>query len=384
MKLPYSAIFLNFVRLKKTINHMNRTEIALLSLLQAGLWTREPDCKELFPLTGDEWTEVFRRSKEQTVSALVLQGINQLSEEQMPSLPLLQQWAVNVDSIENCNRKQNKVQEEVIEWLKGLGIHPKVLKGQGAAALYEEPLLRACGDIDLFFPTPGDHKKARKALKDKGLNLKEGIYGAFVTKWDGVTVEFHQRLLDISNPFCKNTIAELIEQEARTEGIYPTPLTTLLLLNTHILKHLLGNGIGLRQLADMARAYHRLNGQYDKLEYQRLCKRLKIENWTREMNSFLVEHIGLSPEDLPSFDSAQAQSTQEGNNTQRSFIYRKVMAGGNFGYYGPRKAVENAPRPIRRLWTLASIIKSWKHSLRLAPYESFFIIFIYTFSKGKQ
>lgn len=136
MKLPYSAIFLNFVRLKKTINHMNRTEIALLSLLQAGLWMREPDCKELFPLTGDEWTEVFRRSKEQTVSALVLQGINQLSEEQMPSLPLLQQWAVNVDSIENSNRKQNKVQEEVIEWLKGLGIHPKVLKGQGAAALY--------------------------------------------------------------------------------------------------------------------------------------------------------------------------------------------------------------------------------------------------------
>lgn len=380
---------------------MKKTERALLILLRAGLWMRDPDdkelicqdsdckdtncknsgCKEVFSLTEDEWAEVFKLSKEQTVSALVLQGINRLNEEQMPTLSLLRQWAVNVDRTVRNNQKQNKVQEEVVEWLKSQGIQPKVLKGQGVASLYNEPSQRVCGDIDIFFPIPGDYKRVLKAARKKGLNPKKSIYGAFVFKWNGVTVECHKRLLDISNPFCKSAMTYLAKREAKTEGIYPTQLTTLLLLNTHILKHLLGNGIGLRQFTDMARAYHRLNGQYDKAEYFDWCKRLKIYNWTQEMNGFLVDQLGLSPKDLPSHNLDAPQSRQA-NNDQHTFIYSKVMSGGNFGYYGPRREIKNAPRFIKRICTLVTILRSWKYSLRLAPYESFFII--YQLSKGNK
>lgn len=371
---------------------MKKTERALLTLLRAGLWMKSPDCdgshnhepesEGVFPLTEDEWADVFRLSKEQTVNGLVLNGINMLDEELMPPMTLLQRWAVSVDRIEKQNQKQNRVQSEVMEWLNSLGIRPKVLKGQGAAAFYEEPLQRVCGDIDLFFPVSGDRKRVLEAARKKEeLSIKKSIYGAFTFKWNDTIVECHKRLLDVSNPFCKSAIEELVKHEAETDDIYPTPLTTLLLLNSHILKHLLGNGIGLRQFCDMARAYHHLKGQYDKAEYLNWCKRLKIYNWTQEMNGFLVDHLGLPSEDLPSYNSNAPQNTQK-NNNQHAFIYDKVMSGGNFGFYGSRKAIENAPRLIKRICTLVTIIRSWKYSLRLAPYESFFII--YQLSKGNK
>lgn len=344
---------------------MNRTESALLSLLQAGIWMTIPAKKEHFPLTEEEWTEVFEQSKKQTISALVLQGINMLDEDMMPPMSLLQRWAINVDRTEKENKKHKKAQAEVIEWLEGLDIHPKVLKGQGAAAMYNDPTQRACGDIDLFFPTPGDQQKAWMAASDRGLRPKRVPLGAFNFEWDGVEIECHKRMLDISNPFCNRHIQKLVINEAKEDGIYPTPMTTLLLLNTHILKHMLSHGIGLRQFADMARAYHTLRGQYDEAEYLDWCRRLHIEKWTRELNLFLERNLGTPVEDLPRINK---------KSLQQEYILKKVMNGGNFGFYASTRASHTNSRLKKRLYTLLAITKEWRYTLHLAPSESIWMV----------
>lgn len=360
---------------------MSRTERALLTLLRAGLWMKEPSHEGVFPLTEEEWAEVLRRSKEHTVGALVLQGVNMMNEDLMPPMSLLQRWAVNMDRIERENKKQNRVQGEVVKWLTSLGTRPKVLKGQGAAAMYEHPSQRACGDIDLFFPTPGDRERVWEAAKERGLEPKGMVYGAFCFEWDGVMVECHKRLLDISNPFCKGAIDSLIDREAKSDGIYPTAMTMLLLLNAHILKHMLSHGIGLRQFADMARAYHCLKGQYDETEYLDWCRRLHIEKWTRELERFLAETLGSRADDLPmstSYHSAtdvlNVNASAEDCTDLRAYIYNKVLRGGNFGFYGSTRASNDASRLTKRIHTIRAMANELKYSLRLAPQENLWMI----------
>lgn len=352
---------------------MNRPESALLSLLRAGLWMTEPATDGVFPLTEEEWAEVYEQSKKQTVSALVLQGINLMNEELMPPLPLLQRWAINVDRIEKQNKKQDKIQREIIQWLKSLNLQPKVLKGQGVAQMYEHPTQRVCGDIDIFFPTPDDQQKAWEAAKEKGSNPERVPLGAFNFTWDGIEVECHRRMLDISNPFCKQAMKQLVEIEAKSDSIYPTPLVNLLLLNTHILKHMLSHGIGLRQFADIARAYHTLKGQYNETEYAEWCKRLNIDRWTRELNGFLTEYLGLPPDDLPQAETA---------DRSRAFILEKVLTGGNFGFYGTSRAAQSASRLSKRWHTFRALVTNCKHTLRLAPSENIWMIL--QLSKGDR
>lgn len=55
------------------------------------------------------------------------------------------------DAIERKNMQMNKALELLVQWFTESGVQPVLQKGQGIASLYENPLLRECGDIDFYF-----------------------------------------------------------------------------------------------------------------------------------------------------------------------------------------------------------------------------------------
>ena len=63
---------------------LTRTDKALLTLLRSGLWNRPPDTPELFPLSSEEWKEVFEKSRNHTVTAIVADSLEYLPENQLP------------------------------------------------------------------------------------------------------------------------------------------------------------------------------------------------------------------------------------------------------------------------------------------------------------
>ena len=143
--------------------HPDRVFDALLLLLRAGLWEQLPPHElraeesgrpTLFPLTADEWAQLYGEACKQTVVGIVWQGVSLLPQEFMPPHATTMRWVAHVDAIERHNATMHKALASLLALYKSRGIEAIVLKGDTVAALYPMPELRQSGDIDLYFPMP--------------------------------------------------------------------------------------------------------------------------------------------------------------------------------------------------------------------------------------
>ena len=66
--------------------------MALFSLLRAGLWEREPDDLSPFPLTDDEWRDVYQMAVRQTVAGIAYRGLHHLPDVLLPGDDLMIRW----------------------------------------------------------------------------------------------------------------------------------------------------------------------------------------------------------------------------------------------------------------------------------------------------
>lgn len=348
---------------------MNRTTSALLVLLRAGLWKQAVDDLTLFPLSVEEWRGVYEEARRQTVTGLVYQGISSLPDEWMPPQKELFRWAVDIDRIEQRNKMMNRTLLHLTSLLEKQGFCPIVLKGQGIAALYEEPLWRECGDIDLFFPCPDDRQKAEAWLVEQGLALERKPDGSTEYAWQQIAVEHHSDLFDLQSPRVQGFLEELVSAKGfgcldmdHGQSIrVPSPEVSLLLLNSHILKHALGKGIGLRQLCDFARAYAVWGKQVDGEDVKRIYRNTGIGKWSRLLHAFLTEVLGMPAEYLP---------YQEEKKESAEPLWNIVLRGGNFGQHGKEGKMQPGPTWRRKWNTCRAFWQNAGFSLKYAPDEA--------------
>lgn len=342
-------------------------------LIRAELWGKKAETAAGLALTAADWRAVVSLAGEQTVTGLAFGGLQRLNPASAPPDDLLMGWAVAADAIERRNKQMNAAVEAITAAFRRKGLSPVVQKGQGAARHYEEPLLRECGDIDLYFAGKDDWDKALCLLRHKGIDFADQPDGAVAYRLMGFEVEHHRRLLDLYNPFKQKTAEKVVSMEgfsriwlSENEGAgidVPRPITELLLQYLHILKHALGHGIGLRQLCDMARACHSLRGSFDTQKLEMLCLRLGIDRWCRLLHRFLVDRLGLDVGSLPYPTLAPSAQRLE------SIVWR----GGNFGFHDPALG-KGATRAKRKLQTATAYGRNLAFGLRCAPGETFWLI----------
>ena len=336
---------------------------ALFSLLRAGLWEREPDDLSPFPLTDAQWWNVYRMAVRQTVAGIVFRGLHHLPEAFLPDDALMVHWVAKADHIERKSRKMNVVVRRLLQRMDHNGLHPVLLKGQGVAAFYEHPQMRECGDIDLYFPLEKEGREAAEVMRRAGCRLESQPDGSSSYSWQGVEIEHHTRLFDLHNPFLKGCLATLAREhgftvqaldgkrpeESPATVTVPSPLLNLLLLNAHLLKHLMGHGVGLRQFCDMGRAYYALRGSYSPEELEAVYRRTGLLKWSVQLHAFLTEYLGLHRPELPYMDADGRTSPA---------LLHIVLEGGNFGQYGKTKGKASQAGWERKLRTFHSF---WKH-----------------------
>ena len=166
-------------------------EYIYFSLLRCAIW----DSKPVLPrtLSTEEWNSVYSISKEQTVSGIMLDTVSKLHENQKPPKQLLLQWAMLYKRIQNSNIKANSILVELLTELEENGIESYLLKGQGIAQNYPNPLDRICGDIDLYF-TPGNFEKAMEHFSSKEVPIEDHSEDSHAeTAYKGVKVELHKK-----------------------------------------------------------------------------------------------------------------------------------------------------------------------------------------------
>ncbi len=104
----------------------------------------------LTSLSADQWREVYQMAVKQTLVGVMFPALERLPEGMRPPKELLLQWYMMKERIVKMNRLLNQRAVETERFFKQEGFKTCILKGQGIATLYSNPLLRTSGDIDIW------------------------------------------------------------------------------------------------------------------------------------------------------------------------------------------------------------------------------------------
>ena len=350
---------------------MDRTLHALFALLRAGLWGRGDEAvASAFPLTAQEWERVYEMACQQTVAGIAFRGLDWLPDGAEPPMGLMAKWMARVDRIERGNEAMNKAVARLFGHFSAHGVEAVLQKGQGIAMMYPDPLLRESGDIDLYFP---GHDGVSDPLDGiAGAVRERHPDGSWVYRFDGIIIEHHDQLVDIQRPRCRKYAERLIEEKGferlvlgnGTEVVVPSPEVNLLLLSSHILKHAMGVGIGLRQICDFAVARRHYEGRVNEEEIREIWKMTGLEKWQGLLEGFVARFLDS--------DAVLARNDNKvvlDDKKKTGVLLDIVLKGGNFGVYSKDRAEASRARWSRKCHTFRSFVNNMGFALRYAPGE---------------
>ena len=208
-------------------------------------------------LTDGEWRELYSEARRQCLVGVLLTGVERVIAAGEDKPAFLVQWIAQVMALEKRNRLLDARCRELTERFDRLGLRTCVLKGQGIAKLYPNPLRRQCGDIDLWVEGKRDH--IFEILKQNWTVGSTVVHHADVEIFDDVSVEVHFVPSFCYSPFryskYKRFFRRLGDRQFahfdRQSG-FSCPETGFNAVYSlmHIFHHVLHEGIGLRQMLD--------------------------------------------------------------------------------------------------------------------------------------
>lgn len=208
-------------------------------------------------LTDKDWTSIHMEAQRQSLAGVLLTGVERViaSGENKPKF--LIQWISQTLTLENINRQLDARCKDITDIFNGIGLRSCVLKGQGVAMLYPNPLRRQSGDIDLW--VEGNRGDIYKTLKARWKVGETVIHHADVEIFKDTPTEIHFIPSFTYSPFLYRKYKKFFKRCAdrqfanydKTVGFaYPTPEFNAVYSLMHIFHHVLHEGIGLRQLLD--------------------------------------------------------------------------------------------------------------------------------------
>lgn len=350
---------------------MNDVSDILLSLIRAALWDTDPRMDA--PLNDDTWEELYRQARKQTVQGIVYDAVCRLPESQLPPDDLLATWMEEVGFIEATRHRHLKALAWVTSRLEAeTTLRPIVLKGLPIGNLYPVPSHRVSGDIDLFYGSLSSGEEADRVVESWGIPVNHGLSNESSYAVLEVLIEHHGLLVHSHVPWRKKRLRTWIERrlndqdatmERDVEDITVrvlSPELDLVQLSSHALKHALNEGIGLRQLCDIALFVTHYREALQPARVRPLLKRFGLLRWTDLLLGYSLTYLGVRPDQLP--------YPVHANPRQVSSMHEEVLQSGNFGFFDERyKTMGEAPQQKA---TAHRIIRNVWRYLRLSPQEA--------------
>ena len=362
---------------------MDNSKRAFFELVKAGL----------FPVHGEgfmvhdslfkdvDWEKVFQLAQEQSVQGLLLQGIEVLKVKGIDlSVPkvLLLQWIGEVQVIEQRNKEMNAFIAELIDKLRKADIYALLVKGQGVAQCYENPLWRSSGDVDLLL-SADNYEKAKTVLMPIASEVEteyEGIshLGMTIDEWG---VELHGSLR-VGLPQRINRVLDDIQEDTFYRGNVRSWLngqTQIFMLGkendivyvfVHFFNHFYKEGVGLRQICDWCRLMWTYR---DSLNYELLESRIKRTGLVSEWKAFYAlatKYLGM-PE-VPFFMFQDSGDPQWERKADR--IMEFILKSGNMGHNRDMSHFSKYPYLIRKCVSMGRRIGDLINHARIFPLDS--------------
>ena len=311
---------------------MDTLQKAFFELVRAGLWGTAADARAFD--AGTDWTQLYKYGQTQTLLGIMLDGMQTLPDELRPQRGLYLQWCASVLHTEENNRRLNSEIGRLYALLRENGIEPVLLKGQGAARNYPNPLHRQCGDIDIYIGER-NFEQVNRLLGQEGSEEAEATAHHCSFKWHGVDVENHRILARMHAPLANRRLQRNIASWHGTDRMVrfdldgcevtvpPVEFDALFLLQ-HSVHHLLAGGVGLRQICDWACLLHRNSGTIDRREVADSLRALHLDKVARVFGALAVKYLGLAEDELP-------VPLHKGDFEAGDRLMDDIWQSGNFG-----------------------------------------------------
>lgn len=292
----------------------------------------------------DEWGELYAMAKKQSLVGVCFAGVQRLqAQRQEPPEMLYLTWMGMAAKIQQRNEVVNRQCVQLGERLKSEGYSYCVLKGQGVAALYKVSrvsdgfivsdlsALRQSGDIDVWIS--GSREKTLAYVQKVSPTNMVTMLHAELSVFPDTDVEVHFIPTYLRCPWKNRRLQAWFEEFEGFEKFpivngfrVPTDEFNLVFLALHIFRHLLGEGIGMRQLMDY---YFVLKHVQDSDTRDRACdvlNSLGLGKFAGALMWICEKVFGLSKEAmLCAPDSTLGQ-----------MILQEIELAGNFGQHDER------------------------------------------------
>lgn len=347
-------------------------------LLQLGIGTRVSLEREM-PLPESMWTDIMGMARKQAVVGILMDGIMKLPACLMPPSAVRQRGIQLLLKIEAMNRRLNRETVMVDEYLRKDGYECTILKGQGLARYYVNPLHRMPGDIDVWPDAEPD--ELREYGSRKFPEKEWTMHHTHMPILEDTDVELHfqpsymncpitnRRLLD----FCRmhrNRCASnkvMLEGNVKTVAVATDAFNRVYVLQ-HIMRHLFGGGIGLRQMMDYCMVLRKGMTDVEKKETLDVIDRLNMRNFAGAV-MYVLQRV-FAMEDI---FLLCAPDERKGKR-----LLREIMEGGNFGFYDKRETARNLPGKVKKR------VRNFFRTVSLAPAEAawnFFFVIVFFFKR---
>ena len=211
-----------------------------------------------------DWDELKVLAEKHGLSAVVLDGIERLPEQQRPSKLFLLEWIGETLQCESTYSLQGEVAKGIAKLFYGNGIKTYVLKGAVVSECYPKPNHRVSVDIDCFLlPEKSDSDAwalGNNLIRNKRFKVNTDFYKNSSFDISGVNIENHQ----FFTPFRGNKKLERLEMmlqsmmksdkgEDKFEDAWlyrPPVMVTALFLIEHAYSHFLHEGLTWRHVLD--------------------------------------------------------------------------------------------------------------------------------------
>lgn len=273
----------------------------------------------------------------------------------------------------NTHRILDAALISAVEALHGAGIPAVLLKGQGAARSYPNPLLRECGDIDLYVG-PERLEDAVRVLTPLASSVDDQLQGKhWGLQLGGAEIELHQHSM-LPETRRLTRFYRALEAEGFTRGLVPldfggvrvdTPEPTFnaFYLFYHAWHHFLQGGIGFRQLCDWTLHLHAHAGDIDRERLLRMVKGMRLQGPWQLFCCIAVHDLDLPAAECPGYDPAALARSRK--------VLELILAEGNFGRGAPLRGKRPESYLGGKLYSLYAMhFRRFCRLLPIAPREA--------------
>ena len=296
---------------KYLVSFEMKAEEALLKLIRLGLGHSDVLENEII-----EWPAIKVLADKQGLTAMVLDGIERLSDELRPPKVLLLNWSGEV--MQNYEARYTEY-EKAISSLAGFynqhGYKMMLLKGYVCSLDWPKPEHRPCGDIDIW--QFGEQKEADAALdawfkssKVQEFKIDKSHHHHTVFEWDGFLVENHYDFINVYHHKSNVELEEIFKElgkddshfvEFNGEKVYlPSPNLHALFLLKHTMNDFTSFSMSLRQLIDWGFFVEKHTKEKDWEWLIGVLKKFHMMDFYNTINAICVGDLGFDAKNFPS------------------------------------------------------------------------------------